>query len=68
MPASGGAHMSYIDEILVLEVEMFVWTSDNLPDAIIKRDELIDWLETEHPEFGTFSSENWFAYVTYPVH
>jgi len=65
---SGGAHLSHIDETLVLEVEMFGWTSDNLPDAIIKRDELIDWLEAEHPEFGTFSGENWFAYVTYPAH
>ncbi len=65
---SGGTHLSHIDETLVLEVEMFDWSSDNLPDAIIKRDELIDWLEAEHPEFGTFSGENWFAYVTYPAH
>jgi len=65
---SSGMHLFHIDETLVLEVEMFNWTSDNLPDAIIKRDELIDWLEAEHPEFGTFSGENWFAYVTYPAH
>jgi len=65
---SGGAHLSYIDETLVLEVEMFHWSSENLPEAIIKRDELIDWLEAEHPEFGTFSGENSFAYVTYPAH
>jgi hypothetical protein len=51
---------------LVLEVEMFNWSSGNLPDAIIKRDELIDWFETEHPEYGIFSDKESFAYVTYP--
>lgn len=55
-------------ETITLEVEMFDWTSDNLPDAIIKRDELIDWLEVEHPEFGTFTGKNCYAYVTYPAH
>jgi len=65
---SDDVYLSYVDETLVLEVEMFDWTSDNLPDAIIKRDELIDWLETEHPELGTFSGENCFSYVTYPAH
>lgn len=65
---SDGTLLSHIDEILVLEVEMFDWSSENLPQAIIKRDELIDWIEVEHPEFGTFSGENWFAYVTYPAH
>jgi len=53
---------------LVLEVEIFNWSSDNLPEAIIKRDKLIDWLEVEHPEFGTFSDMDTFAYVTYPAH
>ena len=53
---------------LVLEVEIFDWSSDNVHDVIIKRDELIDWLEANHPEFGTFSSENCFAYITYPAH
>jgi hypothetical protein len=65
---SGSADVAYIEETLLLEVEMFNWSSDNLPDAIIKQDELIDWLEVEHPEFGTFSGESWFAYVTYPAH
>ena len=49
-----------------LEVEIFNWSSDNLPDAIIKRDELIDWLEVEYPEFGNFSDKESFAYMTYP--
>ena len=53
---------------IVLEVEIFDWSSANLPDVIIKRDELIDWVEASHPEFGTFSSENCFAYITYPAH
>jgi hypothetical protein len=51
---------------LVLEVELFNWSSGNLPDAIVKRDELIDWVETEHPEYGIFSDKESFAYVTYP--
>jgi hypothetical protein len=55
-------------ETITLEVKMYNWSSDNLPDAIIKRDELIDWLEIEHPELGTFTGENCYAYVTYPVH
>ena len=59
----------FIDtKLIILDVEMFDWTSDNLPDAIIKRDELIDWLEVEHPEFGTFTGENCYAYITYPAH
>jgi len=61
-------YISQIKETLVLEVEMFDWSSDNLPDAIIKRDDLIKWLEAKHPEFGNFSGENWFAYLTYPAH
>ena len=51
---------------LVFEVEIFNWSSDNLPDAIVKKDELIKWLESKHPEFGTFSDKESFAYVTYP--
>ena len=51
---------------LVFEVEIFNWSSDNLPDALVKKDELIKWLESKHPEFGTFSDKESFAYVTYP--
>jgi hypothetical protein len=58
----------YNNQKLLLKVEMFSWTSDSLADAIIKRDELIDWLETEHPEFGVFSGKNSYAYITYPAH
>ena len=65
---SVGTYMSNIDETLVFEIEMINWSSENLHTAIIKRDELIDWLEAEHPEFGTFTGENSFAYVTYPAH
>jgi len=53
---------------LTLEIEMINWPSNNLPDAIIKRDELINWLENEHPEFGSFTGENCYAYITYPGH
>ena len=30
--------------------------------------ELIDWLETNHPEFGSFSTANSYAYITYLAH
>jgi hypothetical protein len=53
---------------LVLEVEIINWSSANLPEAIIKRDLLIDWLETEKPEFGQLSEKECYAYVTYPSH
>jgi hypothetical protein len=53
---------------IILEVEMFDWTSDNLPNATIKRDEFVDWLEEKHPEFGTFKDKIFFAYLTYPAH
>ena len=65
---SAYSHLSYNNEKLVLEVEVLGWSAGNLPDAIIKQNELIDWLESEHPEFGTFSDKNSFAYVTYPAH
>ena len=60
--------ISPIEKECVFEVEMFNWNSGNLADAVIKRDEFIGWLEVEHPEFGIFSGENPFAYVTYPAH
>jgi hypothetical protein len=51
---------------LVLEVEIYQWSSGNLPDAIIKRDEFITWLNSEHPEYGHFQENFMFAYMTYP--
>jgi hypothetical protein len=67
---SANSHTERLIDIktLTLKIEMFDWSSKNLPDAIIKRDELINWLETEHPEFGIFTGENCYAYVTYPGH
>jgi len=64
----GYVYSSDINQELVLEVEMFDWTSENLANATIKRDELINWIETEHPEFGIFSGKNFYAYITYPAH
>jgi hypothetical protein len=49
-----------------LDVETINWTGENVEMATVKKDEFIDWLETEHPEFGTFSGREWFPYVTYP--
>jgi len=51
---------------LIFYVEMFNWSSDSLPNALGKKDELIKWLESEHPEFGTFLDKKWSVYVTYP--
>ena len=49
-----------------LEVEMHDWSSESVNDAIAKRDEILEWLEKEHPEFGDLSKMQWFAYMTYP--
>ncbi len=49
-----------------LKVETINWSSGNVEMAMTKRDEFVDWLEAEHPEFGTFSGRDWFPYVTYP--
>ena len=51
---------------ILLEVEVFQWDPMNTGDAIEKRNEILEWLEREHPEFGNFSSQEWFAYMTYP--
>ena len=37
-----------------------------MPNALVKKDELIKWLESKRPEFGTFSDKESFAYITYP--
>lgn len=57
---SGGA------QSIMLWVEMFDWGSGSINDAIDKRDEILGWLEKEHPEFGSFSERYWFTYMTYP--
>lgn len=61
-----GHHPAVSLRTLYLDVEIFDHSSCNLPDAIVKRDELVTWLEAEHPEFGMFSNQDFFAYVTYP--
>jgi len=53
-------------QIVTFDIEMFDWSSAGINEAIAKRDPLIQWLETEHPEFGNFSNQEWFAYMTYP--
>ncbi|MFH1100983.1 MAG: hypothetical protein V1726_02975 [Methanobacteriota archaeon] len=59
-------HSCYRIQTLELDVEIMDYSSANLPNALIKRDELISWLETEHPEFGRFSNQSSYAYFTYP--
>jgi len=51
---------------IMLWVEMFDWSSGNINNAIARRDEILTWLEKEHPEFGSFSKRYWFPYMTYP--
>ncbi len=53
-------------QIITFDIEMFDWSSASVNEAIAKRDPLVQWLETEHPEFGNFSNQEWFAYMTYP--
>ena len=64
----GKAQVTGVDDEIVLQVETFNWNSDSLGDAIIKKDDLEKWLEAEHPEYGPFSGETYFAYITYPAH
>ena len=51
---------------IILGIEMFYWSSENINNAIAKRDEILVWLEKEHPEFGITSERYWFPYMTYP--
>ena len=51
---------------LVLAVEIFDWSSDNIGDAVIKRNEFLSWLAIEYPGYGGFSDASMVAYVTYP--
>ena len=51
---------------IILEVEIFDWSSGNIDDATVKRDEILGWVEEESPEFGSFSKRYWFPYMTYP--
>ncbi len=52
--------------VVRLKVEMINWPSGNAQPAMVKRDEFVAWLETDHPEFGKFSGRDWFPYMTYP--
>ena len=65
-PITVYATRSNTTQTIELKVETINWSSGNVEMAIEKRDEFVDWLETEHPEFGTFSGRDWFPYITYP--
>jgi hypothetical protein len=49
-----------------LEVDLISWENVLSEMAIAIRDDFTGWLETEHPELGTFSDREWFSYLTYP--
>lgn len=53
-------------ERIKLEVEVFDWESTVSRNLSQKRDLFIEWLETEHPEFGIFPKQKYDAYNTYP--
>jgi hypothetical protein len=49
-----------------LEIEMLPW-GGAVPDyAQAKRDELLEWVEATHSEFGRLSAQKWYPYMTYP--
>jgi hypothetical protein len=52
--------------MLIFDVELYQWTSGNVGDAIAKRNEILAWLDDEHPEYDDLSTQEWFAYFTYP--
>jgi hypothetical protein len=58
-------HSSDVQSI-TLGVDMYDWDSTSTDTAIVKRDEILEWLEKEHPEYGNLSKMQWFAYMTYP--
>jgi hypothetical protein len=42
------------------------WGGGGKGTATDKMNDFVTWLETEHPELGSFSARNWFVYGTYP--
>lgn len=56
-----------ISHEISLEVEIInLTTSEPSIQIIEKRDEFITWLDSEYPEFGNLSSQDWYSYMTYP--
>jgi hypothetical protein len=51
---------------LYLEVEVIPWGSPVPEVAETKREELVKWVEKEHPECGDLLRQKWVPYLTYP--
>ena len=50
----------------VLEVEIFdINVGDPSSYILEKKDELLDWFETTHPDYENISDMTWFPYRTY---
>lgn len=49
-----------------LEVDLNGFPGGDPEHTLEKKEQLVDWLETEHPEFGSFEGLPWYGYVTYP--
>jgi hypothetical protein len=75
-PSESAEHQIYEFQLLAQNADMSISTPFSVevwPSfgeivtewAESKRDEFVDWLEIEHPEFGDFSNQNWFTYITY---
>jgi hypothetical protein len=75
-PAAGVEHRMYAVEVVAsqgaavqsvpLQVEVFSWGSGSLPEMLPRRDAMIAWLESAHPELGPISGADWYPYMTYP--
>jgi hypothetical protein len=53
-------------DTLNFDIEILIWPSGDDSEGALKRDEFTTWLESEYPEYGSFSEREWFSYLTYP--
>lgn len=52
--------------VLTLEIEMFNWGQTGPEIAEMKRDQLLEWVEANHPELGDIGTQDCYSYMTYP--
>lgn len=60
------AYNQTMTQTVELEVEVVNWGVGSMSIAQEKQDQFVDWLQTEHPELGTFGNQQWDIYGTYP--
>lgn len=54
-------------ETIQLELEIVWWGILSMNNAITARENFIGWLNTEHPELGSFAGEQWTVYSQYQL-